>query len=245
VRFARFATSDGDILTGELRDGTLRSAVGDLDLDDVRLLAPCVPTKVVCVGLNYRDHADEVGMDLPDEPLLFLKPPSAVIGSGMDIVRPAAVTQLDYEAELGVVIGRRAKGVAPHAAADHIAGFTIGNDVTARNFQTPGAQWTRAKGFDTFAPIGPWLVRGLDPSGLDIACQVNGEPRQASNTGQMVFSVEELVSFVSTIMTLESGDVLLTGTPPGVGELALGDEVEVSIEGIGTLRNTVVDGAEP
>ncbi|MBW3605416.1 MAG: fumarylacetoacetate hydrolase family protein [Actinobacteria bacterium] len=240
MNFARFRTTDGAVLFGELADGVLRTPSGDYATEDVTLLAPCVPSKIICVGLNYRDHADEIGMELPDEPLLFFKPPSAVIGPDADIVRPNEATQLDYEAELTVVIGRRARNVAAEYAESFIAGYTIGNDVTARNFQTPGSQWTRAKGFDTFAPLGPVVTRGLDPTNLEIECRVNGEQRQKSNTSQMVFGVADLLAFASSIMTLEPGDVIMTGTPPGVGELSVDDRVEISVDGIGTLRNNVV-----
>jgi 2-keto-4-pentenoate hydratase/2-oxohepta-3-ene-1,7-dioic acid hydratase in catechol pathway len=238
--FARFRAPGGTVGTGELVEGTIRTRDGDHALEQVELLAPSTPSKVICVGLNYRDHAEELEMLLPDEPLLFLKPPTTVIGPEDDIVLPPECSRLDYEAELTVVIGRRVRRVTPDDALDCVAGYTIGNDVTAREYQTPGSQWTRAKGYDTFAPIGPVLVRGLDPGGLEIECRVNGELRQKSNTDQMVFSVPELVAFASSIMTLEPGDVILTGTPPGVGSLSVGDRVEIEVEGIGTLQNQVV-----
>jgi 2-keto-4-pentenoate hydratase/2-oxohepta-3-ene-1,7-dioic acid hydratase in catechol pathway len=240
VHFARYRSDDGTVGAGEIVDSCIRGIHGEVALADVVLLAPCKPTKVICVGLNYRDHAEEIGMSLPDEPILFLKPPSTVIGTGEAIIAPVEASRLDYEAELVVVIGRRARRTATDEAMSYVAGLTAGNDVTARNYQTPNSQWTRAKGYDTFAPIGPVLARDLDPSDLEVKCLVNGELRQRSNTDQMVFSPPELVSFASSIMTLEPGDVIMTGTPPGIGELHPGDRVEVNIEGIGRLLNEVI-----
>jgi 2-keto-4-pentenoate hydratase/2-oxohepta-3-ene-1,7-dioic acid hydratase in catechol pathway len=240
VKYARFRTADSTVGVGQVADGVVRSLYGDHAVDDVDLLPPSEPSKIVCVGLNYRDHAEELGMELPEEPLLFFKPPSAATGHLAEIVYPPECEQLDYEAELAVVIGRRTVRVDVERALDHVAGYTVGNDVTARNFQTPGSQWTRAKGFDTFAPLGPYLVRDLDPDRLAIECRVNGELRQKSNTDQMVFGVAELVAFTSSIMTLEAGDVIMTGTPSGVGSVEVGDTVEVAIEGLGKLRNTVI-----
>lgn len=233
--------SGGEIRTGELIDGAV--VVGDEEFDPagIEFLPPCEPTKLIFVGLNYRDHAEEIGLPLPSEPLLFFKPPSAATGHRCPVVRPPECTQLDYEAELAVVIGRRAKRVRPDDALSYVAGYTAANDITARNFQLPDSQWTRAKGYDTFAPLGPGLVSDLDPSSLAIECRVNGEVRQQSNTKLMVFGVSELVSFASSIMTLEPGDVISTGTPPGVGSLEPGDKVEVTVEGIGTLENDVVN----
>ncbi|MGH3440567.1 MAG: fumarylacetoacetate hydrolase family protein [Nitriliruptorales bacterium] len=240
MQFARYRTPHGAVEWGEVAEGGVRSPYGEHALEDVELLAPCTPSKVVCVGLNYRDHAEEIEMPLPDEPLLFLKPPTTVTGPDTDVILPPECTSLDYEAELCVVMARRARRIRPDQASAFIAGYTAGNDITARNFQTPGSQWTRAKGFDTFAPLGPILVRSLDPASLSIASRVNGESRQKSNTDQMVLGVPELVSFISSIMTLEPDDVIMTGTPSGIGSLKPGDEVEVEIEGIGVLRNTIV-----
>ncbi|MBM4466013.1 MAG: DUF2437 domain-containing protein [Chloroflexi bacterium] len=209
-------------------------------LTEVSLLAPCQPTKIVAVGLNYRTHAAEAGMDVPPEPLLFFKPPSSVIGPLEPIVHPVLSQQVDYEGELAVVIGRRARNVTPAKARDFVLGYTCGNDVTARDLQRRDDQWTRAKGFDTFCPLGPCIVTDLDPTHLAIRTRVNGEIRQSATIADMVFSVAELISYVSQVMTLEPGDVILTGTPSGVGPLQPGDVVEVEIEGIGTLRNPVV-----
>jgi len=209
-------------------------------LTEVRLLAPCQPTKILAVGLNYRTHAAEAGYDVPLEPLVFSKPPSSVIGPLEPIVYPLLSQQMDYEGELAVVIGRRVRNVPPEKAHGFILGYTCGNDVTARDLQRQDDQWTRAKGFDTFCPLGPCIVTDLDPAHLAIRTRVNGEVRQSATTADMVFNVAELIASISQVMTLEPGDVILTGTPSGVGPLQPGDVVEVEIEGIGTLRNPVV-----
>ena len=206
---------------------------------DVILLAPCVPTKIVAVGLNYRDHARELGMQVPESPILFLKPPTSVIGPGETIVRPAMSSRVDYEAELGIVIRDRVSRIPPEASRDHILGYTCANDVTARDLQKKDGQWTRAKSFDTFCPIGPWIQTDLDPDDLLVESYVNGERRQSSRTSQFIFGVDLLVSFISQVMTLEPGDLIITGTPAGIGPLQAGDEVEVRIEGIGCLKNIV------
>lgn len=196
--------------------------------------------KIVCVGLNYRDHAREMGMTLPDEPVLFLKPETARIGPGEPIVYPALSREVDYEAELAVVIGREAKDVPVAEALRCVAGYSCFNDVTARDLQRRDGQWTRAKSFDTFAPLGSEVVAGIDPGDLPIQCYVNGELRQSSSTRNLIFPVPELVSFISRVMTLHPGDVIATGTPPGVGHLRPGDLVEVVIAGVGRLANPVV-----
>ncbi len=213
---------------------------------DVQVLAPVVPTKIVCVGLNYRAHIAEsvtrvVTNDagVPQEPLLFLKPPSAVIGPGEAICYPAGVTRLDPEGEMGVVIGRRARRVRAGDALAHVAGIVCVNDVSARNYQRQDGQWTRAKGFDTFAPIGPWLAVGLDPGALAVECRVNGGVRQRGTTSDLLFPVPVLIEFISHIMTLEPGDVIATGTPAGVAPIEPGDRVEVEVEGVGVLVNHV------
>jgi len=208
------------------------------------LLPPVTPTKIVCVGLNYHAHVAESASVVPgaapaEEPLLFLKPPSAVIASGAPIRYPNGVTRLDPEAELAVVIGRRARRIPLEAAAAHVAGYTCFNDVTARNYQKRDAQWTRAKGFDTFAPLGPWVTVGLSPDRLSVECRVNGTRRQLGNTADLLFPVPFLISHVSHIMTLEPGDVIATGTPAGVAPIEVGDLVEVEVEGIGVLANRV------
>jgi len=200
-------------------------------------VAISIPTKIIAVGLNYKDHAEELGMDLPDEPILFLKPPTSVISNGENIILPAMSAQVDYEAELAVVIGKRAKNIGIEQAADYITGYTCANDVTARDLQTKDGQWSRAKSFDTFCPLGPEIIKGIDPTNLNIKLILNGEVKQNSNTAQMVFNVFELVSFISKVMTLLPGDVILTGTPPGVGPMKAGDKVEVQIDKIGTLAN--------
>lgn len=207
---------------------------------EFRLLSPCMPTKILAVGLNYATHAAELGMAVPEEPLFFLKPPSAVIGPGEAIVYPRLSRQVDYEAELAVVIGRRARRVAREEALTYVLGYTCALDVTARDFQRADGQWTRAKGFDTFCPLGPWIVPDLDPHDLLVECRVNGQVRQRARTSDLIFSVENLIHRASWVMTLEPGDVLLTGTPSGVGPLQPGDQVEVEIEGIGVLRNFVL-----
>lgn len=209
-------------------------------LDEVRLLAPVIPTKVLCVGKNYADHAAEMDSEVPAEPVIFAKPPTAVIGPQDAIVLPTLSGQVDHEAELAVVIGGLARKVPPDQAVLHIAGYTCANDVTARDLQRRDGQWTRAKGFDTFCPLGPWIETDLDPTqGTRVQCRVNGDPRQDGTTGDLVFGVAELVSFCSQFATLLPGDVLLTGTPAGVGPLVDGDQVEVEIDGLGTLANPV------
>ena len=211
-------------------------------LDDVRLLAPVLPSKVVAVGRNYAEHAREMGAEPPSEPVLFLKPSTAVVGHGDQIAYPVKLTQrVDYEGELAVIIGRLCREVPAAQAAEVIFGYACANDVTARDLQARDGQWTRAKGFDTFCPLGPWIETEADPADLELTTVVNGELRQQARTSQMLYDVPALVEFVSTVMTLLPGDVLLTGTPAGVGPLEDGDEVSVTIETIGSLRNTVVN----
>jgi 2-keto-4-pentenoate hydratase/2-oxohepta-3-ene-1,7-dioic acid hydratase in catechol pathway len=221
----------------------LGAAIGHVD--GLRLLAPTVPSKVVCVGLNYAAHADESRMDVPSEPLLFFKPPSSVIGPDVPIILPPQSERVDYEAELAVVIGRRCRNVTPEEAWDFVLGVTCGNDVTARDLQMRDGQWTRAKGFDTFCPLGPWIVTNLgesDIGDLEVICRVNGEVRQCGRTSDMVFSPAQLIAYTASIMTLEPGDVIMSGTPAGIGPLEAGDVVEVEVEGVGTLRNPVAGG---
>ncbi len=205
----------------------------------VKLLAPCSPGKIVAAGLNYRDHAAEIGLAVPAEPVIFLKPSTTVIGPGDAIRYPRMSAQVDYEAELGVVIKDRVKDIAPDEAKAHILGYTCANDVTARDLQRRDGQWTRAKSFDTFCPVGPWIETELDPGDLLIESFLNGERRQSSRTTQFIFPVHHLVSFISQIMTLLPGDLIITGTPAGIGPMRPGDEVEVRIEGIGSLKNIV------
>lgn len=225
-------------LTGDLING-LQPSGEYYPLADVTLLPPCQPSKIVAVGLNYRDHAVEFGEAIPDVPKLFLKPSTAVIGPGEDIRLPEMAARVDYEAELAVVIGKQCKHILPADAPGYILGYTCLNDVTARDVQAHDGQWTRAKGFDTFAPIGPVIQTELDPGGLDIRLIHNGAVKQQSNTRHFIFPVPELVSFISRVMTLLPGDVITTGTPSGIGALAPGDSVSVEIAGIGTLTNGV------
>jgi len=208
-------------------------------LEELKILTPVQPTKVVAVALNYKAHAAEMGKPLPDEPLIFIKPPSAVIGHGDTILLPSMAGRVDYEGELGVVIGRRTRGISPAEALECVMGYVCFNDVTARDLQKKDGLFARAKGFDTFAVIGPWMETSLDPSRLTIRTYLNGNLVQEGNTSDMIFSVPQLISFISHIMTLEPGDVVATGTPPGIGPLSPGDMVEVEVEGIGRLSNPV------
>jgi 2-keto-4-pentenoate hydratase/2-oxohepta-3-ene-1,7-dioic acid hydratase in catechol pathway len=198
------------------------------------------PSKIVAVGRNYVAHAKELGHEIPTEPLIFLKPTSSIVGDEDDVVYPKASRRVDHEAELAVVIGRRCKDVNEGDAFDYVRGYTCANDVTARDLQETDDQWTRAKGFDTFCPLGPEIVEGLDPSALRVVARVNGEVRQDGHTSDMLFPVPVLVAYISSVMTLEPDDVILTGTPPGVGPVQRGDIMEVEVEGIGVLRNRVV-----
>jgi 2-keto-4-pentenoate hydratase/2-oxohepta-3-ene-1,7-dioic acid hydratase in catechol pathway len=207
---------------------------------DVRLLAPVLPSKVVAVGKNYADHAREMGGEPPAEPVIFLKPSTAVVGPGDPVVYPASLSErVDFEGELAVVIGRLCREVPPSRVPEVIFGYTCANDVTARDLQSKDGQWARAKGFDTFCPLGPWIETEIDPSDLELTTMVNGEIRQNTRTSLLLHDVTALVVYVTAVMTLLPGDVLLTGTPAGVGPLKDGDEVSVTIEGIGTLSNTV------
>jgi len=209
-------------------------------IEEVKILSPCLPSKIIAVGLNYKDHAKELNMKIPDEPIIFLKPPTAVIGPEEDIILPPESKEVHYEGELAVVIGKtihRPKNFKEIESA--ILGYTCFNDVTARDLQRKDGQWTRSKSFNTFAPVGPVIETELDPTNLKIETKVNGEIKQSSSTRELIFNVFELVKFVSDIMTLLPGDIIATGTPPGVGALKEGDVVEVFIEGIGILKNGV------
>jgi 2-keto-4-pentenoate hydratase/2-oxohepta-3-ene-1,7-dioic acid hydratase in catechol pathway len=209
-------------------------------IGEVKLLSPCLPSKIVALGLNYRDHAEEVKMPIPKEPLLFIKPSTSVIGPGEAIVYPKMSKRVDYEAELAVVIEKVAQKVSEERAGDYILGYTCLNDVTARDLQPKDGQWTTAKGFDTFCPIGPWIITDMDTHHLDVSSYLNGERRQHSNTKNLIFGPYQLVSFISRVMTLLPGDMIATGTPSGIGPMAIGDKIDVVIEGIGTLSNHVV-----
>jgi len=214
-----------------------------LDAEEVsaaNVLPPVMPSKIVAVGLNYRDHAKEMGKTLPDEPLIFLKPSTAVIGPLDAIVLPAAAGRVDHEAELGIVIGKRAHQVPADYAQEYVLGLTCVNDVTDRDLQRRDVQYTRGKGFDTFAPIGPAVAVGVDGTALDVESAVNGDLRQSSNTRELIFSLDQLVEFVTGVMTLLPGDIISTGTPSGVGPLCAGDRVTVKVEGVGELINDVV-----
>jgi 2-keto-4-pentenoate hydratase/2-oxohepta-3-ene-1,7-dioic acid hydratase in catechol pathway len=247
--YARLGTGG----TAELLDGAPfrggRPTGERVPLAGVRLLCPVEPSKVLCVGRNYVAHAKELGHEVPSEPLLFLKPPSALLGPEGSVRLPPESSRIEHEAELGVVIGRRARGVSREDALAHVLGYTAVCDVTARDLQKKDGQWTRAKGFDTFCPAGPVIACGLDPSALRVRCIVNGQTRQDGRTRDMLFDVPALIAYASRIMTLEPGDLLVTGTPEGVGPLAAGDVLEVCIDpaepgaggddGIGVLRVTV------
>ncbi|MFN2270164.1 MAG: fumarylacetoacetate hydrolase family protein [Anaerolineae bacterium] len=211
-------------------------------LEELALLAPATPTKIVCIGRNYAAHAAEHKAEVPAEPLLFFKPPSSVIGPGAPIVLTPQSKQVEHESELVLIIGRRCRNVSADEAWGYVLGVTCGNDVTARDLQRQDSQWTRAKGFDTFCPLGPWLVTGLSESegaDLEVACRVNGEVRQRGNTSEMVFPPAQLIAYISAIMTLEPGDAIMTGTPAGVSPIVAGDEVEVEVESVGILKNPV------
>ena len=205
-----------------------------------RLMPPAMPTKIVCVGVNYKSHAKEMGHGLPTEPLIFLKPPTSMNAPGGEIHLPEGVGRVDFEGELAVVMGRRAHRVSPEDALSNVLGYTCANDVTARDLQKRDGQWTRAKGFDGFCPLGPWVETDVDPTDLLLETYVNGEVRQSARTSDMIFDVPTVVSFVSHVMTLLPGDIVLTGTPSGIGELHSGDTVEVRIEGLGSLSSRVV-----
>jgi 2-keto-4-pentenoate hydratase/2-oxohepta-3-ene-1,7-dioic acid hydratase in catechol pathway len=232
-REGRWRLVEGDIFGG-YREGT------EISPEGIRTLAPVIPSKIVCVGLNYRDHAAEQKKALPPEPLLFIKPSTSVIGPGAAIEAPAWAGRIDHEAELGVVIGRRARHVKMSRAADYILGLIAVNDVTARDLQHKDGQYTRSKGFDTFAPIGPSIAVGLDGRDLAVRAYVNGGLRQDSRTRELIFTIPELVEFISSVMTLLPGDIISTGTPSGIGPIKPGDQVTVHVEGVGALTNPVV-----
>ena len=248
-----FGLIEGLTDTGEIGEGTLVALLeghpyGELSPEgrilkaaDVRFVAPVLPSKVIAVGRNYAAHAKEMGGEVPVAPMIFLKPSTSVVGPGEPITLPWQSEQVEHEAELAIVIGRLCRDVPPERVPEVVLGYTCANDVTARDLQKTDGQWGRAKGFDSFCPLGPWIVTDLEADNAAIECRVNGEVRQSGSTGDMVFDVVELVSWISSVMTLLPGDVILTGTPAGVGPISAGDEVTVSIEGIGSLRNPVVD----
>jgi len=206
----------------------------------VKLLPPAAPTKIILVGLNYRDHAKELKMSLPRDPIIFLKPPSSLIAHGEKIIYPRMVKRLDYEAELALVISKKARDISAAESSKYILGYTCLNDITARDLQKKDGQWSRAKSFDTFCPVGPWVETEINPDNLRVSCRLNGGLKQDSCTSNFIFPVDYLVAFISRIMTLYPGDIISTGTPKGVGRMRPGDKVEVLIEGIGGLKNQVV-----
>ena len=256
VRIARFSKGGGEVAFGAVEgdpgDEYVSVIAGHpftgitftgerFPLKDVRLIAPILPSKIIAIGKNYAGHAREMGVEPPDEPLLFSKPSTSVIGPGDAIAYPKRLSErVDYEGELAVVIGRLCREVPENRVKDVIFGHTCANDVTARDLQQRDGQWTRAKGFDTFCPLGPWIRTDLDPGDLAITTTVNGELRQSARTSQLIHGIPKLIAYISAVMTLLPGDVILTGTPEGVGPLQVGDEVSVGIEGIGTLTNKVV-----
>ena len=228
------------VLSGDRIADPASAPTGErLRLCDIRLLAPCAPSKVVAVGINYRDHAGEMGHELPADPVIFLKPPSSVIGPLGDIVKPRPDVRVDHEAEVALVIGARCKDVRAEDAQDVIFGYTCCNDVTAREIQKKDGQWTRGKGFDTFCPLGPWIETELDAGHTWVEARLNGTIRQHSTTDLMINSIGRIVEFVSSVMTLLPGDVITTGTPSGIGPMQAGDTIEIEVGGIGTLRNPV------
>jgi 2-keto-4-pentenoate hydratase/2-oxohepta-3-ene-1,7-dioic acid hydratase in catechol pathway len=252
-RYVRVKNQEGQIYYGLLQisldvqvldappwlSGQLTSMV--LQPDTYQILSPCVPSKIVAVGKNYADHAAEMGTSVPSEPLIFLKPPTTIIPSEAEIKYPNQSERVDYEGELALIIGELAVDCSPEEASNKIWGYTIANDVTARDLQKKDGQWTRGKGFDTFCPLGPWIVREINP-GARLQTFLNNDikPVQSACINEMVFSPDFLVSYISKVMTLIPGDIILTGTPVGIGSLRLGDRVRIEIEGIGRLENTVV-----
>jgi len=250
MKYLRFF-HNGNIGYGLLeKDNIIREVVGDIfnnhkitekeySLSEITFLPPSRPTKIIAVGLNYFDHANEFQMKIPDEPLIFMKPPSTIIAHNDNIIYPKMSKQLDYEAELAVIIKNKIKNIEPKDVFKNILGYTCFNDITARDLQKKDVQWTRAKSFDTFAPFGPFISTELNPDNLKIKLYKNSQLMQNSSTSNMIFKVDKIVSFISKIMTLFPGDIIATGTPSGVGQLEAGDIVEVEIEGIGILKNTV------
>ncbi|MGH7900363.1 MAG: fumarylacetoacetate hydrolase family protein [Thermodesulfobacteriota bacterium] len=251
MKFLRFRNKNGEIKFGIVMENKILEVSGNIfesysitnseyGIEDIKILPPCSPTKIVAVGLNYRDHAEEMKKNITDEPLLFMKPSTSIIGHEDEIIYPRQMSyRVDYEGELAAVIGKKAKNIDVREALNCIFGFTCINDITARDLQAKDVQYTRAKGFDTFAPIGPFIETELDPDNLEISTFLNDELRQHSSTSNLIFNVQRLTSFISRVMTLLPGDIIATGTPSGIGPMKIGDKVEVKIEGIGVLRNYV------
>ncbi len=249
MKIVRFEM-DGEIFYGAVKENSINVINGDIfedytitykmvSPDEVKILPPCVPGKIICIGLNYIDHAKEVGIAIPKTPVVFMKPSTAVIGNMDYIEIPEMSKHIDYECELAVIIKKEVKNISEEDAKDAILGYTCGNDVTARDLQKPDGQWILCKGFDTFLPLGPCIETELDPMNLDIKTYLNGELKQSSNTKNLIFDVYTLISYLSKIMTLKPGDVIMTGTPSGISAMKAGDEVIVEIEKIGRLVNTV------
>jgi 2-keto-4-pentenoate hydratase/2-oxohepta-3-ene-1,7-dioic acid hydratase in catechol pathway len=250
VQIARFSYGEG-VAFGVIEGDLINPIAGHpfapiertevaLNLSEVRLVAPVLPSKVVAIGKNYASHAAEMDSEVPAQPLIFLKPSTAVVGPGEKIAAPASSQRVDYEGELAVVISRLCRDVPEERALDVVLGYTCGNDVTARDQQRSDGQWSRAKGYDTFCPIGPWIETELDPNDLAISTTLNGATKQSSRTSMIVHKIPKLIAYITSCMTLLPGDVILTGTPDGIGPMQVGDEVSVTIEGIGSLTNPVV-----
>jgi 2-keto-4-pentenoate hydratase/2-oxohepta-3-ene-1,7-dioic acid hydratase in catechol pathway len=251
VKIVRYLSEGESAAWGVLEGHDILSATGtpfvDLkpgevvgSVDDVRLLAPATPTKIICVGRNYQQHAAEFGNPVPEQPLLFMKPPSSIVGPGGDVVYPGLSQRVDPEAELLIIIGRTAHRVGRDESLGVVGGYTCGNDVTARDIQKSDGQWTRGKGFHTFCPIGPWVETDYDPSDVRVTCTVNGETRQDGRTKDLIFDIPYLIEYIARFTRLEVGDVIMTGTPEGVAPVAVGDTMTVAVEGLGSLTNQVV-----
>jgi len=243
MRLVRYI-ADGRTFSGHIDGETVVADGARRSLDAVRLLVPCTPSKIIGVGRNYAEHAAEMNNPLPKEPLLFFKPPSALLDPGGDIIYPEQSSDVQYEGELAVVIAKRCRNVSRSAALDFVLGYTICNDVTARDLQSRDGQWARAKGFDTFAPLGPCIATQLDPAALRVRTHLNGALTQDCSVSKLIFDVPTLIEYASAAFTLEPGDVITTGTPSGVGPMEPGDVVTVAIEGIGELTNRVVSGRQ-
>jgi 2-keto-4-pentenoate hydratase/2-oxohepta-3-ene-1,7-dioic acid hydratase in catechol pathway len=240
MKLGRVTTPQGDLVEVSFIDGRAVNGKQSWAVEDVRFECPVQPGKLIYVGMNYRAHANELGAPIPEDPILFFKPSTSVIGHGAAIVLPSGVGRIEYEGELAVAIGNRARNVKESEALSVVAGYTIANDVTARELQRPGSQWTAAKAWDTFAPVGPWIETELAADDVRVRTFVNGDVKQDTSTSDLLFGIPELIAYASRIMTLEPGDVIATGTPAGVGPLEAGDTVRVAIDGIGTLENVTV-----
>lgn len=251
MKYARVKTRDNEIFYGIIKDKYVYKLEGGLfskfdknntrkiSIDEVSFLSPCQPSKIVAIGKNYYDHAIELGGDVPNEPIIFLKPPTSILDPNGKIKYPKQSSRIDYEGELALVIKKRARNIKAEDANKYILGYTILNDVTARDLQSIDGQWTRAKSFDTFCPFGPIITNEINPNNVDIKTYLNGNIMQSSNTNKFMFNIGKIIEFVTDVMTLLPGDIITTGTPAGIGPMKIGDKVVVEIEGIGTLENTV------